>query len=108
MSQVTHLLNQKCHVAEPTMTGDIYGRPTYGTPVEIRCAVLDVFAKVRDIDGNERISSQQIVSDYPIKLTTKIWLPGEDTSDQSRAHLPISTKSDIARDTAQGFYHTFL
>lgn len=53
------------------------GQPTYGDPVTVNCRIEEEIKKVQDVNGEERISNMNIVTDQEITVDDKILLPGE-------------------------------
>jgi len=105
-----HLLTDVCTVSAylGPLAGDPYQSPTYGPKVATRCAWAQSAQKVRDSDGNERVSADQLASGVKIGLKDKVWLPGEDVANDDVAHTPIAIRNDASRSTGTRLYQTFF
>jgi len=107
MPSYGHLLTQQCTV-QRYLDDDEYGDPVYGDKVTIRCAVAAGYAKVRDSDGSERVSGQQMVTEVAIDVADRVWLPGKNVNDENAAIAPLSTVSDQSRRTGLVLYQSFF
>jgi len=104
---ITSWLNQTIYVA--TKTGvDAFGNPTWGAPTAVKARVEGRMQRVVDTSGVEVVSDKQILTLTQIGQEDRIWLPGEDTSDTSKARIPKAIAEAPAKDGATQFWQVYL
>lgn len=69
---------------------DAHGKPSLGPVLSARARVQPSQRLIRDASGNEHLASHVIYTDAPLTLQHRLWLPGEDTTDFTRARRPAS------------------
>ena len=82
-------------IAEQTGT-DVYGDPTIGSQSAIKARVESTNKLVRGPAGEERQADHRFVTLAEVRMTHRIWLPGDSTADAKLAKRPI--KIDSATD----------
>lgn len=117
MTHFRHLLTDTIVVSRfQGRSSDAFRTPVYGPQERVRAAVSEAFVKIRDSDGNERVSSTQIVTEGRIALEDRIWVAsrggdsglGDDLTDDSQARIPISIRNDRSRASGKFLFQTFL
>lgn len=114
----SHLLTDKCLISRFTGREDnAFATATYGPWVVTRCAFQDSNQKVRDADGNERVSAFVIVTKERINLEDRVILPTANgstptiptTDDEVEAAVtPIALRNDRNRRSGFRLYQTFF
>lgn len=84
------------------------GGKTFGATVALPARVEKTTKLIRDKTGEEAVSSAQVGTMIVVGLEDRIWLPGEDHTDATIAHVP--QKVEQATDKAGGsvYYQIFL
>lgn len=73
------------------LTGrDAYGKPTVSAVTTASARVQPVAKIIRDATGTERVSSHVLYTAAPLTLNSRVWFPGEPSTDFNRARRPIS------------------
>lgn len=117
MPGFSHLLTDKIVVSRYTgRAQDAFGTEQYGSQETIRAAVSDGFLKVRDSNGNERVSSTQIIVENRIALEDRIWIVerggdaslGDDVTSDDASRKPISIRYDRSRKSGTFLHQVFL
>jgi len=73
---------------------DAYGQPQFSaTQISSAARVESKMELVRDRDGDERVSSTQIVTLERVRPSDRVWLPGTDTTDPNDSIVPIAISS---------------
>jgi hypothetical protein len=84
---VRRWLNQTVHVARQIGL-DGFGNPTWGDPGAVSARVEGKMQRVVNVDGEEVVSDFNFLTQDEIGQLDRIWLPGEDPGDLSRARIP--------------------
>jgi hypothetical protein len=109
-----HLLTDVCVISRYLgISNDAFATPLYGPKTEENCAFQESFQKIRDSDGNERVSAHSIATETRVALQDRVWLPisigkKPDSSDDNNAKTPISIRNDRSRSSGFRFYQTFF
>jgi hypothetical protein len=69
---------------------DTYSAPTYGSGTAALARVEPKRKVIRDERGNEILASHVVYTAAAIKMTDRVWFPGESTSDNNKARRPIA------------------
>ena len=92
------MLNQTVTIADPA-SEDVYGNKTFSPQNTISARVANRKARVLDANtGQEVLSTAQLVTLNPLTTSTRIWLPGTNTSDNGAAVVPKVVESNSATD----------
>jgi hypothetical protein len=92
--QLRKQLAQTVYVAARTGV-DGYGKRTYGTAAERNARVIGHVEMIRDANGKEVVSAQQVILEALINITDKLWLPGEDPAvDPGRVPIAVMERVD--------------
>lgn len=114
-----HLLTDWCLISrfEGRGTG-AFREAEYGPWKRVRCAFQESFQKVRDPDGNERVSASNLATRDRIGLEDRVILPTANgvipaipTTDQEaadRSAKPIAHRNDRSRISGFRLYQTFF
>jgi hypothetical protein len=85
------------------------GEPTYsGSKYTALCRWEQVTRLVTGPTRNEVQADDAIATTTPITWTTRIWLPGADTTDVSAAKRPKAIKHAREMDGSGGHYEVYL
>ena len=113
-----HLLTDVVLVSSRTGTGvDVYGTPTFGEWRRVSAAVQESFQKIRDSEGNERVTSHSIATSERLSVGDRVILPTENgvppsfppsDDDVKRARTPVAIRNDRSRRSGFRFYQTFF
>lgn len=94
LSPFKALMNQTINVA--TKSGrDSSGDPSYGTAADVSAYVEKRRGIVELPTGEKVETSHWIVVESEIKLSDRVWLPGDSTSDPSLAYTPASVEAFV-------------
>lgn len=110
----SHLMTDVCIISRHLGVGtDAFATPTFGPKVEVRCAHQQGATKVRDSDGNERVSSDSLITKDRIRIDDRVWLPTEngavpDAADDNDAVSPVSFRNDRSRRSGWRMNQTFF
>lgn len=85
-------LRQTAYKASVTGT-DVYGKPSYGTPIAVPVRVELESRMLRTAQGEQVQSSHKLWSLTGIALTDRVWLPGASTADPNAAKLPLAVNA---------------
>lgn len=66
-----------------------HGDPTYGGQTSISGRVEHKLQRIITPEGNAVNSEHMVISESEIKVTDRVWLPGDDTTDATEARRPI-------------------
>jgi hypothetical protein len=80
---------------------DGHGDKVFAPSETVACRYEQATAKVRDADGDERVSADQLATAEPIGLNDRVWLPGKDPDVARQAKTPISVKNARSKDGAR-------
>jgi|SRR5215467_1358151 len=88
---------------EPYSSSDPYGANLYGAPVSIPCVIEEKIRMIRDVNGQERMSTTTLylISDAPIDPRSRVTLP---VMFQGAPKLPIGNVSNYSDQ--HGYSHT--
>ena len=97
-------------------TTDAFPEPIHGPWERVRCAFQESFQKVRDSDGNERISASNIATRARIGLEDRVILPPQNGveptmpagNDDERAVTPLAFRNDRSRISGFRMHQTFF
>jgi hypothetical protein len=84
------------------------GDPVFGPQREISARVEDGGYLQRDSDGNELQAQHVLATEDEIKITDRLWLPGDDTSDFSASRRPLTVRYARTRTGTDGHYEVSL
>ena len=89
MAQPSDRFRQTISIAE--LTGrDAYGKPTL-SPITTAPARIQPSKKlIRDAQGAEVVASYVVFTTAAVNLNSRVWFPGEPTSDLNRARRPVT------------------
>jgi hypothetical protein len=114
----THLLTDVCLISRLIgRESDAFATPIYGPWTPTKCAHQQAFQKVRDSDGNERVSSSNLVTRERIELEDRVVLPVENgvappipagTPDEQAAVSPITFRNDRHRRAGYRLHQSFF
>lgn len=78
-------------ISHAELTGrDAYGKPTLSAVLSAPARVQPVHKIIRDAKGAEVLSSHVVYTTAPLTLNSRVWFPGEPTTDFNRARRPLS------------------
>jgi hypothetical protein len=95
------------NVASATGT-DNFGQPTYGTPRAINARVEAETRLVISPDGNQLMVNHKIAVAEQLYTTDRIWLPGDSTSDVTKARRSLLINSAATRIGTFRFWEVYL
>lgn len=88
---------------------DVNGDATPSALITVAARVQEGEYVIRTSDGTERVASARIYTASEIPMGSQVWLPGEDTSDVSKAREALSRgESTRLHDTATTLAVTML
>ncbi len=85
-----------------------FGDPVYGDSREVKAKVENVVEKILTPEGNERESGHKIITEEKIKMDSRIWLPGEDVTDQNASRRPLTIRSNSTFDLRCTVFETWI
>jgi hypothetical protein len=89
MAEASDHFRQRISFAEVTGR-DAYGKPTL-SPVSTAPARVQPLQKlIRDAKGSEALASHVVFTTAALTLNSRVWFPGEPTTDVNRARRPLS------------------
>lgn len=91
-------LVDRCTVSRMLDTRDGHGDKQFAPQEVIACRHERGSQKVRDGDGDETISTDQLATVIAIGANDRVWLPGTDTSDPRKARTPVGVDSARSKD----------
>lgn len=106
MGRALHLLTDTVTIASLTGRSD-YGDPAYGALLAIKARVENETKMVIDQDGNERQANHKIVTESEVKISDRVWLPGDNIALVNDARRPVTTR-DAATPGGYRLYETWL
>lgn len=86
-------LRQTIYVATFTSV-DGGNTPTYGTPAAVSARVVPTNGISTNAEGEEVVTTHQIVTAVEIKASDRIWLPGDATT-TANARQPVSVTKGV-------------
>lgn len=98
-------------------SSDAFSTPIFGPWERVRCAFQESFQKVRDTDGNERVSASNIATRGRIALEDRVILPPSNgveptapssSDDEEKAVTPIAIRNDRSRRAGFRFHQSFF
>lgn len=92
MASFSHLLTQTVYVA-PYIGRTRRGDPLFGPQRRVKARVEWADVKVQRVDGSTRDARMRFVTDEPVKLTDRFWLPEDDRSDPDQSHEALQVRS---------------
>lgn len=84
------------------------GDPVFGSARTIKARVEDGGLIFRDSDGNEIQPEHTFTTQSEVKLTDRVWLPGDDTTDANASKRPLIVRRARRRDGSGGHYEVSL
>lgn len=105
--RITSWLVDTITIAAPSGVSN-YGDPTFGAQSTLSARVEKKESIVLDINGNERRVAWQVASLTAIALNSRVWLPGDDTADNTEARRPVSIESATTKPSTYGSTDTTL
>lgn len=90
-AQLKAQLRQIISVATQTSVSAA-GDPSFAAPTAVAARVEDDVSTTSSKDGGERVSRKRIVTEAAIRISDRIWLPGDSTADASLARSPMSVQ----------------
>ena len=84
-----------------------HGDPTYGAAVPVKCRQGNSQKVIKDIDGNERQSNHQVVTDIEVASTSLLYLVGE-TPGTDSGHEIIRIDSAATKAGSMRLWHLYL
>ena len=106
MGHVDHLLTDEITLAR--RTGNSGGNPTFGAQITGKARVEDVNTLMVAQDSNEKRVTTMFVTDTEVFYTDRIWLPGDNTSDNSAAKRAVKIMYARFPGNSHGHYEVFL
>ena len=85
-------LHQEITVAS-VVAVDNRGQATLGPKRTVAVRVEGYRRLVRKANGQEATSDHKIFTDQTVLITDRIWLPGVDATDETKAKMPMSIDS---------------
>lgn len=107
MSQLSHLLTQTITVAPVTGVGNS-GDPTYGAQVTKKARVQSGLKIVASGTESERQATHTIYLEESVGLNDRIWLPGDNTADNTEARRPIDVAHSPLPDASLTLWKVLL
>ena len=89
-------------------TGVTGGTPSYGSQYTAPARVEASDKKIIGTDGNELQAEHAIATETEIKTTQRIWLPGDDTTDNTEARRALKVKNAREADGSGGHWEAWL
>jgi hypothetical protein len=86
--QLRAQLKQTIYVASRLGGLDEYGNPAYSTPKECRARIRDLQKLITDSKGQQVVAAVELLTDTPIGIQDRIWLPGADVTNPNQAQVP--------------------
>ena len=99
--------SQTCHRA-PALGFTAAGVATFGSTVAFQARVESTVKLIRGKDGQEIVSSQQIGTLAAVGEQDRIWLPGEDSTNATIAHVPLKVAQATNKGGAQVYVQVWL
>ena len=100
--------NDTIYVARVAGINYATGQPTYGTPFAVKCRFEYQQKTVVDVNGEERVSSNHFATDTEIKIDDRVWLPGVNQSDPSKASKILSIESASTKQKTSKLWQVYL
>jgi hypothetical protein len=104
---LTSWLTDTVTVAEPSGVS-AYGDPTFGTKRTVKARVEGGPLLVKDGSGVEVQADYRIVTESEISVQSRVWLPGDDTTDNNAARRPVSVRSASTKSGGATLYEVVL
>lgn len=89
--QLKAQLRQVINVA-PLTGVDAYGDQSFGAAVAVNARVEDDVSTKYGSDEVEQESRKRIVTESAIRLTDRVWMPGDSAADATIARTPMSVQ----------------
>jgi hypothetical protein len=89
--QLKAQLRQVIHVASLTSVSAA-GDPSFGAAVAVNARVEDDVSNKYGSDEVERESRKRIVTESAIRLTDRVWMPGDSETDATLGRTPMSVQ----------------
>jgi hypothetical protein len=107
MGRLAHLLTDTVTIASETGRSNT-GDPTFGAQSTIAARVEEIDQIVLLFDGNEARATHSVASEDEIKRTDRLWLPGDNTSDNTKARRALTVKHSRFPGETDGLYEAYL
>ena len=104
---LAHLLTDTVTVAARSGVSGA-GDPTYGSQTTVTARVEHGSKLVKASDGREIQAEHTVLTTTAVGLQDRLWLPGDDTGDATKARLPVANKIASTPTGALTIYETYL
>ncbi len=84
------------------------GDPTYGVVEKLNGYVEFGLKLEIDPNGNEKQSTHRIYTDVEIGLQDRVWVPGDDETDNQESRHPINTRTWVDPNKVNTLHRTSL
>lgn len=96
-------------ISYAAVTGrDVHGKPAMGAVTTAAARVQPHRKVIRDSMGQEFLASHVIYTSAALTLAHRIWLPGEDTADLSKARKPAAIDELVDGDGVEQYRKVYL
>jgi len=89
--QLRKTCRQRIWVAQLSAV-DSFGDPSFGSPQPFMARVEDDQETEDRPEGEERLSRKRIVTEEQIRITDRVWLPGDSPTEATLARTPRSVQ----------------
>lgn len=93
---------------EPRIGVDGYGAPIYGAQITVLARVEVGFKLVLGHDGANLNSTHWMTTKVQINPDDRVWLPGDDISDATKARRPLMINNAETKPGDFTLYETFF
>lgn len=107
MSRWSSLMTDTVYYATESSL-DSRGSVTYGATTSTTARVEASTETVTGADGLQRQATHRIFSESEIPLRARVWVPGDDSTDATKARYPIRTGKASFPDGSDTAYETYL
>lgn len=104
-SPLKALMVDTIYLAYPTGAADVNGRRTYGTPVAAQAHVYEQATTSWSGQSQVRSTATYVCTESVITADTRIWLPGMDSADSTKARMPRGLVQKPKSDTGVLWAH---
>lgn len=87
---------------------DVHGKPALGAVATVAARVQPYRKVIRDSMGQEFLASHVIYTEASITPAHRIWLPGENTADLSKARKPAAIDELVDGDGVEQYRKVYL
>ena len=103
---VAHLLTQSI-VVRAEKGRSSHGDITFGMAIEMPARVERKAKMVRNITGEERVSTDAVITETEIALSSRVWLPDDDISEDNEGRTVLMVEK-ASKPGGYTFYQTWL